>query len=89
MTKFFSLVGLMFKQQFRTKPTQSDGDKKKSKVGTIILAILILLLVVPIAVLMFVGCLGIGGYASANLSADTYAGIVGTLILGVQGMTLV
>lgn len=88
MTKFFSLVGLMFKQQFRTKPTQSDGDKKKSKVGTIILAILILLLVVPIAVLMFVGCLGIGGYASANLSADTYAGIVGTLILGVQGMTL-
>ena len=89
MTKFFSLVGLMFKQQFRTKPTQSDGDQKKSKVGTIILAILILLLVVPIAVLMFVGCLGIGGYASANLSADTYAGIVGTLILGVQGMTLV
>lgn len=88
MTKFFSLVGLMFKQQFRTKPTQNDGDKKKSKVGTIILAILILLLVVPIAVLMFVGCLGIGGYASANLSADTYAGIVGTLILGVQGMTL-
>lgn len=89
MTKFFSLVGLMFKQQFRTKPTESDGDQKKSKVGTIILAILILLLAVPIAVLMFVGCLGIGGYASANLSADTYAGIVGTLILGVQGMTLV
>ena len=85
MTKFFSLVGLMFKQQFRTKPTESG---KKSKVGTIVLFVVLAIVFVPVAIYIFIGCLGLGKYVSANLPQDTYAGIVGTLILGVQGMTL-
>lgn len=85
MTKFFSLVGLMFKQQFRTKPTESG---KKSKAGTIILFVVLAIVFVPVAIYIFIGCLGLGKYVSANLPQDTYAGIVGTLLLGVQGVTL-
>lgn len=85
MTKFFSLVGLMFKQQFRTKPTESG---KKSKAGTIILFVVLAIVFVPVAIYIFIGCLGLGKYVSANLQQDTYAGIVGTLLLGVQGVTL-
>lgn len=85
MTKFFSLVGLMFKQQFRTKPTESG---KKSKAGTIILFLVLAIVFVPVAIYIFIGCLGLGKYVSANLPQDTYAGIVGTLLLGVQGVTL-
>lgn len=85
MTKFFSLVGLMFKQQFRTKPTESG---KKSKAGTIVLFVVLAIVFVPVAIYIFIGCLGLGKYVSANLPQDTYAGIVGTLLLGVQGVTL-
>ena len=85
MTKFLSLVGLMFKQQFRTKPTESG---KKSKAGTIILFVVLAIVFVPVAIYIFIGCLGLGKYVSANLPQDTYAGIVGTLLLGVQGVTL-
>lgn len=85
MTKFFSLVRLMFKQQFRTKPTESG---KKSKAGTIILFVVLAIVFVPVAIYIFIGCLGLGKYVSANLPQDTYAGIVGTLLLGVQGVTL-
>lgn len=85
MTKFFSLVGLMFKQQFRTKPTESG---KKSKVGTIILFVVLAIVFVPVAIYIFIGCLALGKYVAANLPQDTYAGIVGTLLLGVQGVTL-
>lgn len=85
MTKFFSLVGLMFKQQFRTKPTESG---KKSKAGTVILFVVLAIVFVPVAIYIFIGCLGLGKYVSANLPQDTYAGIVGTLLLGVQGVTL-
>lgn len=85
MTKFFSLVRLMFKQQFRTKPTESG---KKSEAGTIILFVVLAIVFVPVAIYIFIGCLGLGKYVSANLPQDTYAGIVGTLLLGVQGVTL-
>lgn len=85
MTKFFSLVRLMFKQQFRTKPTESG---KKSKAGTIILFVVLAIVFVPVAIYIFIGCLGLGKYVSANLPQDNYAGIVGTLLLGVQGVTL-
>lgn len=85
MTKFFSLVGLMFKQQFRTKPTESG---KKSKASTIILFVVLAIVFVPVAIYIFIGCLGLGKYVSSNLPQDTYAGIVGTLLLGVQGVTL-
>ena len=85
MTKFFSLVGLTFKQQFRTKPTDSG---KKNKVGIVVLYIALAIVFVPVAISIFIGCLTLGKYVSANLPQDTYAGIVGTLLLGVQGVTL-
>ena len=85
MTKFFSLVGLTFKQQFRTKPTDSG---KKSIVGTVVLYVALAIVFVPVAICIFIGCLALGKYVSANLPQDTYAGIVGTLLLGVQGVTL-
>lgn len=87
MSKFLALCSLAFKQQFRVKQSSSDGKGKK--VGTIVLFVVLALVFVPIGVAVFIACLNAGIWvAGAGLATAQTAAMVGSMILAVQGVTL-
>ena len=87
MTKFWTLVGLNFKQQFRAKP---QADKKGKKAGTIALYIVLALVFVPMLVGVFVACLQFGALTTmmSSITDEMMTAFVGSLVILAQGVTL-
>ena len=87
MTKFWTLVGLNFKQQFRAKP---QADKKGKKAGTIALYIVLVLVFVPMLVGVFVACLQFGALTTmmSSITDEMMTAFVGSLVILAQGVTL-
>lgn len=93
MTKFWALVGLTFRNRYRVKPTKNGNG---GMAGKIVLYVLLAAVFVPVLVFAFEQCLQVGKYFAAvdmypdvAKYADEYAAVVASMIISVQGITLV
>lgn len=84
MKKYFSLVKLLFTQQYRVKPSSADGKRKRG--GTIALFIILPLCFLPMLIGMTTGMYFLG---AVSRGLDNVENISSVLLLLCQGVVLV